>query len=439
MLRALAATANVPWASVHLLQVDERIAPAGDPDRNLTHLRESLLDRVPLPPEQVHAMPVESPDPEVAAARYAATLREVAGTPPVLDLVHLGLGPDGHTASLVPGDPVLDVADADVALTGVVPGPAPDDADVPGHRPRAAHPVAGDRRREGGDARAPAAARSRNPGRARAPGRRARARRSRRGGSVDGPDRGRGPRARPELPARRRARSRRRQLQRVFASTPRRSSFCLFDRADDATPARVIELDPRAHRTYHYWHAFVPDVGPGQLYAYRAHGPFEPDEGLRFDPDKVLLDPYGRCVARPAGWSRAAACRPGDNAATALKSVVVDSARYDWEGDAPPRRPFAKTVIYELHVGGFTRHPEFGCRAGAARDVRRPDREDPVPAGPRRHRRRAAAGVRVRRAGGAAGARELLGLPAGRRSSRRIPPTARAPIRSARSTSSATW
>ncbi|HTO48959.1 MAG TPA: glycogen debranching protein GlgX [Burkholderiales bacterium] len=139
--------------------------------------------------------------------------------------------------------------------------------------------------------------------------------------------------------------------------------LCLFDRADDATPARVIELDPRTHRTYHYWHAFVADVGPGQLYAYRAHGPFEPDEGLRFDPDKLLLDPYGRCVARPADRSRAAACRPGDNAATALKSVVIDPAGYDWEGDAPPRRPFARTVIYELHVGGFTRQPDSGVAA----------------------------------------------------------------------------
>ena len=91
--------------------MDERVAPAGDPDRNLTHLRDALLAHAPLRPGQLHAMPVEEPDPEAAAERYARTLREVAGTPPVLDLAHLGLGSDGHTASLVPGDPVLDVTD----------------------------------------------------------------------------------------------------------------------------------------------------------------------------------------------------------------------------------------------------------------------------------------------------------------------------------------
>jgi 6-phosphogluconolactonase len=118
MLRALASE-NVPWKGVDLVQVDERIAPAGDPDRNLTHLRESLLEHSPLADEQIHAMPVEEADIEGAALRYARTLEQIAGTPPVLDLAHLGLGPDGHTASLVPNDPVLGVVDRDVALSGV--------------------------------------------------------------------------------------------------------------------------------------------------------------------------------------------------------------------------------------------------------------------------------------------------------------------------------
>ena len=121
MLRALA-DEDVPWDGLHLVQVDERVATDGDPDRNWTHLRDSLLDRVPLRPEQVHPMPVPSPDLEAAVAQYAQVLEEIAGQSPLLDLVHLGLGPDGHTASLVPGDPVLDIADADVALTGVYQG-----------------------------------------------------------------------------------------------------------------------------------------------------------------------------------------------------------------------------------------------------------------------------------------------------------------------------
>src|SRR4029077_13490684 len=121
MLRALA-NEKVPWEGVHVVQVDERVAPAGDPDRNLTHLRDSLLAHCPLRPEQVHAMPVESADLDTASSQYALTLRDIAGAPAVLDLVHLGLGPDGHTASLVPGDPVLDVIGADVALTGVYQG-----------------------------------------------------------------------------------------------------------------------------------------------------------------------------------------------------------------------------------------------------------------------------------------------------------------------------
>jgi 6-phosphogluconolactonase len=113
---------DVPWQGVHVFQVDERVAPTGDAERNYTHLLENLLDRVPLQPDQIHPMPVENPQLEQAALHYGEELRRIAGVPPVIDLVHLGLGADGHTASLVPGDPVLEEHDADVGLTGVYRG-----------------------------------------------------------------------------------------------------------------------------------------------------------------------------------------------------------------------------------------------------------------------------------------------------------------------------
>ena len=146
----------------------------------------------------------------------------------------------------------------------------------------------------------------------------------------------------------------------VFSKHSATAQLLLFDQVNAPKPSRVINLDPRTNRTYHYWHVFVPGVTAGQLYGYRVVGPFDPERGLRFDHDKVLLDPYGKCVARPAGRSREAARHPGDNAPTALRSVVIDPGNYDWEGDTPPGRPFAKTIIYELHVGGFTRHSSSG-------------------------------------------------------------------------------
>jgi isoamylase len=146
----------------------------------------------------------------------------------------------------------------------------------------------------------------------------------------------------------------------VFAKHHATVQLLLFDDVDAARPSRVINLDPRANRTYHYWHAFVPGIAAGQVYAYRVAGSFDPKRGLRFDSNKVLLDPYGKCIARPARRSREAARHPGDNAATALRNVVVDPGKYDWEGDTPLGRPFANTIIYEMHVGGFTRHPSSG-------------------------------------------------------------------------------
>lgn len=146
----------------------------------------------------------------------------------------------------------------------------------------------------------------------------------------------------------------------VYAHRAEAIELLLFDHADDARPAQVYRLDPLCHRTYCYWHGFIPDLQPGQIYAYRAIGPTVPEQGIFHDPEKILLDPYGRAVAMPSRYSREAATRPGDNAATAMKSVVVDSRCYDWEGDQPLNRPLTKTVIYELHVRGFTRHPNSG-------------------------------------------------------------------------------
>ena len=134
----------------------------------------------------------------------------------------------------------------------------------------------------------------------------------------------------------------------------------LFETVDDPEPVRVISLDPNQNRTFYYWHVFVPALKPGQIYGYRVHGPFELQQGFRFDGEKVLLDPYGRGVVVPKNYSRWAAAQPGDNTASAMKSVVADPGGYDWAGDTPLHHPFAQTIIYEMHVGGFTRHPNSG-------------------------------------------------------------------------------
>ena len=152
----------------------------------------------------------------------------------------------------------------------------------------------------------------------------------------------------------------------VYSKYAKWIHLLLFDRVDEARPKRVISIDPATNRTYHYWHIFVPGVKAGQLYGYRAEGPFDPSSGMRFDPAKVLLDPYGRGTVVPKNYSREAACKEGDNAAVAMKSVVVNPRAYDWEGDTPLNRPSSRTIIYEMHVRGFTRHPSSGVAAQRA-------------------------------------------------------------------------
>jgi isoamylase len=145
----------------------------------------------------------------------------------------------------------------------------------------------------------------------------------------------------------------------LFSREASSVELLLFNREDGQTPARVICIPPTS-RTYHYWHVFVPGLSAGQIYSYRVNGPSAPERGLLFDPSKILLDPYGRAVVVPKDYSRECGCRPGENTASAMKSVVVDPSVYDWEGDVPLALPSARTIIYEMHVRGFTRHPSSG-------------------------------------------------------------------------------
>jgi len=146
----------------------------------------------------------------------------------------------------------------------------------------------------------------------------------------------------------------------VFSKRATGIDLLLFEHVDDEKPASVIHVHPASNRTYHYWHVFVPALKAGQIYGYRVYGPFEPSKGFRFDATKVLLDPYGRAVVVPTRYNRAAAHEKGDNAATAMKSVVVDPSLYDWESDRPLHRSSSQTIVYEMHVRGFTKDPSSG-------------------------------------------------------------------------------
>lgn len=146
----------------------------------------------------------------------------------------------------------------------------------------------------------------------------------------------------------------------LFSKRAEKIELLFFNEPNAPKPDRIITLDPKRNRTFHYWHVFVQGIGSGQVYAYRVYGPFEPARGHRFDSNKVLLDPYAKGIAGEDIYDRKAAILPGDNCAKALRGVVIDTSTYDWEGDRPLRIPYANTIIYELHVGGFTRHPNSG-------------------------------------------------------------------------------
>lgn len=148
----------------------------------------------------------------------------------------------------------------------------------------------------------------------------------------------------------------------LFSEHATSVELLLFNAANDPQPLQTITLDPRQHRTFHFWHAYIPGLPVGTHYAYRIDGP--PglhNEGDRFNPKKVLIDPYSRGNSTEL-WQRADAVGGADNLRTSMRSTVIDWASYDWEGDQPLKRPLNESVIYELHVGGFTRSPSSGCQ-----------------------------------------------------------------------------
>ncbi len=145
----------------------------------------------------------------------------------------------------------------------------------------------------------------------------------------------------------------------IFTKYAEKVELLLFDSEDHSRPQHVLTLDLLKNKTFYYWHCFIPGLKEGQLYGYRVHGPFEPEKGMRFDGDKVLLDPYARAVVSNT-YDRKAAMVAGDNCATAMKSVVIDPNNYDWEGDKCLNYPHRKSIIYEMHAAGFTKNPNSG-------------------------------------------------------------------------------
>jgi isoamylase len=147
----------------------------------------------------------------------------------------------------------------------------------------------------------------------------------------------------------------------MFSEAATEVMLLLFDHRSAIEPAQSIRLDPFRNKTFHFWHVFVRGCRPGIYYAFRVDGPTDPAAGHRFNPNKVLLGPYAQGICRDL-WKRADAAGPDDNLATSMRCAIVDPADYDWEGDRPLKRPFHESIIYETHVGGFTRSAGAGVR-----------------------------------------------------------------------------
>src|SRR5712692_9126684 len=147
----------------------------------------------------------------------------------------------------------------------------------------------------------------------------------------------------------------------VFSQNGTGVQLLLFDAHNAPDPIQVVNLDPRRHKTFHFWHVYVRGLKPGAHYAYRVDGPWDLWHGHRFNRNKVLIDPYAKGNTMTL-WRRGSGCGPEDNVATSMRSVVIDTKRYDWEGDRPINRPMAETIVYEVHVGGFTRSHTAGVK-----------------------------------------------------------------------------
>lgn len=147
----------------------------------------------------------------------------------------------------------------------------------------------------------------------------------------------------------------------LFSENAEAVQLLLFEKHDDIEPFQVIDFDPKINRTFHFWHIYVEGLKPGVSYGYKIDGSRDKSAGHRFNPDKLLLDPYSKGNTNDL-WDRVAACGDGDNTAQSMRSIVIDWTKYDWKGDVKINRPMKDSIIYEMHVGGFTKNPNSGAK-----------------------------------------------------------------------------